>query len=499
MEDKEIENIKQQFLAIIKWCSANTGAKVVFDIEEGCPRADVNNKVIHMPTSIPLSRAESTLGTIIHESMHIKHTPKWLGYLCRDMVDHTIFNALEDARIETIACRQLKALNYFLNRTVDEVRAMVNPKKVSLGSKVLANIACSATGIIFEDNETSKAECENTKLHKSLKDIYGRIFTVSMASSFEKNVVVLYEKIDEFRKIYKLPNVDPSTLPKKEELEAVYSETFKEGIGQYGLEGTNGLSSREPGHNVDKIDLDTLNPYLVDLNQQAKDRIKETLKKTMTTIIDEGRNLNTDNLISIFTGDIDNLFIDEKSERKMRTKVYFLMDTSGSMDSTMGSESFKSIDLAEDPSAPDDVSGENRQHLAIASFKAISEVIDECRDVYGTDISYENYVFADSCAKVNQMSKDLVGGGTNLSRAMAVVFKEIHGDDPANKRILVIMTDGDVGSTKEIKDLINKEAQDIRVVFVGITDNPGCDLIKHNILHEGHSEAMIVEAMEEAL
>ena len=491
----EAERVKQSFLTVIKWCSRHAGARIVFDTD-GTPKADIQNKIIHMPKKIAIKRADSVLGTLIHESMHIKHTPKWLGELCRDPIDHHIINALEDHRIEDIACKQLRALDGFLVSTVQEIRNIIkDPQVIPLFQRVLSNIAAGATNHIlklFDDDETKASMNQNFSLLRSMEDIFKRVFSVTRGNSFEANVQELYEAIDEFRRIYGLPPADPT---QKQKMEAagmpmgIGPGDQMYGLGEGDVEPAKGCGSKTPS-----LNMEDLNPYLIDLNAQAKERIKETLKKSLTVEINEGMVLNTDNLTSLLTGDIDDVFHDTKSERKMRTKLYFLMDISGSMGTEM---SVQSLNKLENTPGKDNI---RREELAISAFTAISEVINEVRNVYGTDIDYDNYVFADDCKLVETMSANHnVGGGTNLPRALKQVLKNIHEDDPANKRILVILTDGDVGNTDELKKILQKEAQDIRIVFVGITESPACDLIRHNIIHEDHGEAKIIEAMEEAL
>ena len=498
----EMEKKKQSFLAVIKWCSTEAGARVVFDPACTCPCADVDKKVITMPTRVNVRSMDSTLGTIIHEAMHIKHTPKWLNDLVRDSIDKKIFNALEDQRIETYAVGQLRALKYFLKQTILEVKRDID-QDLDLGYKVLVNIAGHVSDIkVFDDYNTKRSEFDNKVMLDKLKKEYRSIFTVTMKKSFIENVHELYKLIDEFRKVYGFPPADPSKKEQKQVQPIVGA-----GIGPYKADirgEANGQAMQAkagnqpaPGCGKDiegEMDLSDI-LMQVDLNAQAKLRIKETLKKSLETVIDEGNQLNTDNLCALLTGDIDDVFIDTKIEKKTRTKVYFLMDKSGSMDEVMNNPEAGIQGLEVET---------KRKDLAIAAFKAVEEVILEVKDMYGMDIDYENFVFADHCEKVPSFDKInvYVGGGTDIVHAFKKVISHVQKDDPANKRIVVVLTDGEIGSCDhDMVELINKEAQDIRVVIAGIGEavRYAPKLIRHNIVSPNNAEAVLIEAFEECL
>lgn len=500
---EQIERQKQAFLSVVKWCSRHAGARIVFDSDEQCPTADVDKKIIHMPKRIAIKNADSILGTMIHEAMHIKHTPKWLSSLCRDPIDKIIFNGLEDGRIETYACGQLRALQHFLRNIVQEMKSLVKPSKVELGYKVLGNIACRASGMsLFDDAKTLQAEVDNRDLITKLKSIYGRIFTVKMGSSFEQNIGELYQKIDAYRKEFKLPEVDPSQPPPSSgegEGENEEGKALKD-IRANQLNKVFQSSPAGCGHDED-IDLSEISLHTIDVNEQARNRIKESLKKSMSIIIDEGTSLKTDDLTAIFTGDIDDLFTDIKSHKTMKTKLYFLMDVSGSMEHGVYTDDLTA--KAEGAKAM------SRLSLSASAFQAIEDVLKEVREEWGVDVSHDNFIFADICAKIHKMedlfndNRGIVGGGTNITKAFKYVLSVVHKDDPANKRIVVILTDGEVRSEtiNEIKSMINKEAQDIRIVFVGIGNAVLHDkeLFRHNISDTSHAEEKIVNSFEEAL
>ena len=491
----EVERKKQMFLTVIKWCSKHAGARIKFDPSCNCPQADVDTKIITMPTMIAINRADSMLGIIIHEAMHIKHTPKWLNDLVRDPIDKIIFNGLEDCRIETYACNQLRALKHFLKAAVYESRALIkDPSIIKLGFRVITNIACRVSETkLFDDRETRCSENDNKELLDNLRDIYRRIFTVTMKKSFIDNVEDLYKKIDEFRRIYNLPKADPS---KKEQKKVPGMGEYEGNIRQEAAGEMSKKRGLGRGLDIeDQLDLSDMNTYMIDLNEQAKVRIKETLKKSLETIIDEGNTLNTDNLVELLIGNIDEVFIDTKIEKKVRTKVYFLVDASGSMSSNINDEATAIEGLDANVTC---------MKLAISAFTALEEIVLEMKEIYGMDMDYETYLFADNCERVASIKQPTyVGGGTQIIKAFKKVLKSIHNDDPANKRILIILTDGEIGYNvpREMVDLINHEAQDIRVVVTGIGDSSiyAPELIKRSIVSPLNAEAVLIEGLEECL
>lgn len=501
----ELEKHKQAFLAVIKWCSRQSGARIVFDSEDSCPKADVENNIIHMPKRIPLNRVDGVLGIVVHEAMHIKHTPKWLSDLCRDDVDKLIFNALEDGRIETIACNQLKALVWFLRKNIKDLSQDIDESKVDLPLEVLGNIACRAAGVrLFTNQAVQASEAQNKPMLDALKDVYRRVFSVTTGKSFEANVTDLFIEVDKFRKVYKFPDPDPDQSKKSKQPQAtdVRAECGIGGDASGKLFHAKG--SLRQGHHEESLDTSDINAYLIDMNEQAKSRIKETLKKSMEVFIDEGMMLNTDNLTAIMTGDVDELFHDTKSEKKTRTKLYFLMDVSGSMSTAM--PMFKINGMEDNEKEKSRSKEPARIDTAISAFKAIAEVMEEVKSVHGVDLEYDNYLFGDDCVKIKSMA-DIrdhdVGGGTELIEACKKVLSDVQKDDPANKRIVVILTDGEVGDHElnRVEKLIQTEAQDIRIVLVGIgnAEQSNPKLFRHNIISPEHAEAKIIESFEEAL
>jgi hypothetical protein len=521
------EAVKAEFLAVAKWACKYANVKLLFDSTTG-PHVDIRTRVIHMPSRMAIKDMPIWIGTVIHEAMHVKHTPIWLSQIPRDDADHTIINAIEDERIEGLACRQLRAFSATLNRMVQSISLEITDDEHTngnMGMQVLGNFACqhSKRKPFYK---CYSLECRTLPLLKKLKARHDHIITKVTPTAFKQHLTEYYAILDELKALLNLPAEDkqpqqqqkkqqgapgPSDgKPKEQEGEGDSEEGEALPVGKTsqkepqkgkGILQTMAYRTKPSGGESQGIDMDgmAVTEHSVPLNDSVRERIKTALKKTTQATADDGNCLDTDEIISFMTGDIDDLFYEETTEKKMRTKVYFLMDTSGSMhandmDTFMGSNVAK-----HDYGCP------TRLDVAHGAFVSLRQVIDELKEEDGCDIDYEAFVFADHCAKWPKMDKENmppVGGGTAFYKAMEHVVGEIMKEDPSNKRILVVITDGDMsaGQTDSTETLLLSTGQDIRVVFVQIgDDNRRNDFFKHKITGQETANIAVYEAFEEAL
>ena len=179
-----------------------------------------------------------------------------------------------------------------------------------------------------------------------------------------------------------------------------------------------------------------------------------------------------------------------KTEKKMRTKVYFLMDTSGSM-------------CCDDMKTFSDERMPTRLHVAHGAFNSLKQIVDELKDEDGCDVDSEAYAFADTCEQFfvgKEMPK--LGGGTSFALAINHVVAQIEKDDPANKRILVVITDGEVGGdARAVEEKLSTIGQDIRIVMIKIGEcrHQSHRMFRHNITSVDTANTATYEAFEEAL
>ena len=505
---------KQEFLAIGKWACRYAGVKVAFDTNEG-PWVDIQTKVIHLPKRIAVADIPVWIATLVHEAMHIKHTPLWLSSIARDDVDKTIINCLEDERIERLACRQLKALHHILAKMVDfatkDVPLSDKKDEKKFPMQVLANHACK------NSRRTPFCYCypleHNAKpILANLEKRHVNIITKVTPTAFKSNLTDYYQEIDKLRQLLNL-KPDEKKKEQKQEKKSVkgaggqsqprQGEGKREEQGNVqqinngALQQAAGITTGGNGHG-DAIDMEgmAITKHSLGLETVVRERVKAALKKTLNTTRCEGNELDTDELMSFMVGDCDPLFKETRTEKKMKTKVTFLLDTSGSMAAGMNN-GFDEI-LDDKQSCP------SRLQVSHGAFNSIQQIIDELREEDGCDIESDAIAFATSVEKWDFKdgleSLPNVGGGTSFLPAMKFAINKVLDEDASNKRILVVLTDGDCGNINEVEQLIQQTGQDIRVVFLRIGD--GCSdptFFKHHIDLPSSANTAIFECFEEAI
>jgi hypothetical protein len=447
------------------------------------------------------------IGTIIHEAMHIKHTPKWLGEIARDHVDKFIINGFEDERIEHLACKQLKALPKILAKMVNYfMRGMVEDGE-NPGMKVIGNLAVENSGIRpFSGLNVCKMERTAAPLIKAIMKRHSDIITKISPSAFKSHLQAYYQELDQLKKVLQFDINPPPEPPPSEEAGDGKGEKGELRCNEASQDGNTATETRglleqlcgiSPGKGCGQgIDMENMaiTEHSMPLETPVRDRIKLALKKTLNVTADDGNILDTDELVSFITGDIDELFFDIKTEKKMRTKVYFLLDVSGSM-STNDMYNFDMDSKKQ---------GLCRLDVSHGAFRSLQEIVNELKNEDGCDIDSEAFVFADRCEKWNMDITKLprVGGGTCFEHAMQYTVDKILTEDPANKRILIVITDGDVyaGEIEATQKLLVSTGQDIRVVMLQVGNegtNQGC--FKHHINGPETANIAIFEAFEEAI
>lgn len=226
------------------------------------------------------------------------------------------------------------------------------------------------------------------------------------------------------------------------------------------------------------------------LNISLPKTLHETLREFFTqkreerVIHEDGVRLNPRSIPRLFT-DCQNLWtqIDEKEEK---TKVIFLIDMSGSM------SSYKRDKIVTNATA--------------CLWDSLKEVIEtdnlpvEVAVYYFDDRIETAKTFEEKITGTDMISKYRPRGGTNLSEAVEFAKKTFDDSCVSNneKKILVIMTDGDVG-TNEAKRVKDALSEDIKQFLIGInvTSYTTKDIFYHNIQKNETNE--ILGVLKEAL
>jgi Mg-chelatase subunit ChlD len=202
--------------------------------------------------------------------------------------------------------------------------------------------------------------------------------------------------------------------------------------------------------------------------------------------------LNTDNLTSFHTGTVEELFKDEITVKKRKSKIHFLLDQSGSMNTKL------SLD-----------SGLTRGRLLVKVVQSMTDILDEVKSYDGLDVSYEVWFFEGSLIipKEDWKKEYCPDGGTNLCASFTKVLEKMKDDyEIDGKRIVVVVTDGDVSreDIQQMKDKIIEFSSDVRCMILPIGAMPGDEIVKiisdgKTILTESSANKVMLETIQEML
>ncbi len=176
---------------------------------------------------------------------------------------------------------------------------------------------------------------------------------------------------------------------------------------------------------------------------------------------DEGVVLNQQKLHDLYT-DVDELF-EEDEVKQYKTKIAFIIDTSGSM-GNVGSVG-------------------DRANLCLNVAKLFADAIKKA-SLSGAPVEFTIFGFSDNTAKLcdldnydpdklssqyQQAAYDL-GGGTELVECVNFVTDDLSANlDTDSDAVAIVLTDAEIGS-HQMKELVNKaNSQDVKFVFIAIT------------------------------
>jgi hypothetical protein len=211
---------------------------------------------------------------------------------------------------------------------------------------------------------------------------------------------------------------------------------------------------------LDKDKLLDKNYVDIPYNQCLDELIKEVLiLKQEEYQQEETGKLNLRRLHEVFT-EPDNMFV-EKDTRQILTRVTFVVDVSGSMDSFASAEDRRN-DLCS-----------HALNIVASSFKKaiLANAPGEMKIYAFGDKAVETIPSADQFSAVSPSVllqwRDKAGGSTNLSRCVNLIVNEVTSD-PEYRNILVIITDAEVDS-EELQEMTNNiSTGDVKVLYIAI-------------------------------
>ena len=173
--------------------------------------------------------------------------------------------------------------------------------------------------------------------------------------------------------------------------------------------------------------------------------------KVTKDISDDTGNINTDNLSSYFTGDINELFTEEKILKPYKSKVNIVLDSSGSMRSSL-------------------YDNKTRYVVVAKTAQSIVNILKRINENEGLNIEWEVNAFSVHYQKLNKDNwqreyANSIGNGTRFYDSFVEAQKDmLSNPDIVGKKIIIFITDGrvDQGQIENIRKHILKYNEDIR-------------------------------------
>jgi len=497
---------KRTFEVLAKFICAESDTTVRFDKEDGGACANVMTNEIRMPANISGENALGALALLMHEAAHLKYTkPLPIDKIIETPTDKFIHNVMEDVRIDHHNFQLLPNIKEFyreLNKKIPKV------EKSKAGLKVKALLA-------------SIDYCEGFRrtFPKEIQDIIEGGLADAVWDGVQAGNYGCPEDYKEaIAKVKKLLKIDDSKEPKLQfvkvkdmagkEFVKIKDGTEGEGEGQGEADGEGegkspleGLDGDRAGgvHWGDGTTMKGSSAYIseVALEEQTTQAFKELLSLKERRIVSDGINLNTDNLIAYFTGDIEELFQDECIIKQKKSKIMFLMDCSGSMSSgTIGQTGTDYY--------------ESRCDVVASCVKKIISIIEEVRRSESLDVDWSISMFDGAYTPLEKDNwEDRYGahGGTHFSNGMEGAIDELMSDYTIEgKRIIVAFSDGEVGQSDidDVQELMNSTGSDVRYLVIGVGCMPGSPMKKdvigdRVILGKDDANAVLLDTLRELI
>lgn len=472
------EKLKKSLVSIAKWASKECGMRVRFSGNDQTIKIEGNS--IIAPREIPLELVKYYSKEIMHMCLHKTMTPSFLQNLGKDSLEKRIIHSVEDARINKIVAKKMNGFPFLIADAYQDIHFITQEE----------SNAASCLGLI-SNNEMFKAR--PTSFKKFLFDFFNAKFKdtekvvdlgIKAAELFDKAITSLSKKDSE--KYLKYIEYIKDLLKEedeKKESEKEGDKTKTEGHGgkekqKYNSEFTesspsnkdplnkdSGKGSDKSEHNINMTDYEDE----ISLSEETRQRVKEELKQKIKHEVEGLKELNTNNLMSFFTGEVDDLFKEDTHLKEYKTKVFFLLDASGSMDSEVESSS----NMVE--------SGQNKQSFTLTDMIKISmdPVVNIIKEVMqeSYSIDYDIYPFSSTLLpKLNNVSSLTNGGGTDLSSSLNKLFSIIKESADYDRKLVVVCTDGEIDDADmaSLSKNLKQKDDDIRITFLLIRTSSLC-------------------------
>lgn len=488
---------------LAKWIGQRHGIRVVFE-PGSVPVVNIKNKIITLPTEINTENAFVALTALMHEAAHIKYTGEIPTDIVPDSLSHNILNAIEDIRIDLKNFQLLPNIHEFYRHAVnlwvkerekqkgnelpdDVLNKLTNDPDAAKWRKKLTLLnTCLKNGIMkrewFDDAIDNEKEALKMEQDHNISDK----MQLCVDAIERKDWDIVKRIVADLVRLFKLEDMPKKPVPK--EGEQGEGEGTGKALGyKQGLTKENGETCFQ-GQGTDRVTGCKGQAENISFHEITKQRFKELLDMKEVKIIYEGHSLNTDELTSFLTGDIDELFTDDIIERRKKSKIIICMDASGSMSSPL-------------------LDGKDRKSVVAGCVKEIVSILDEICLLEGLNIDYSLKAFDDGCYDLNKESWEREyfnhSGGTSLRRAFKISMDELLKDQELDgNKLIIFFSDGDVCTDEidEMKQVAIRHGGEIKCILIGVGANITGDYVSEvvgdfNILNKDSADLILMDAI----
>jgi hypothetical protein len=480
--------------------------------DEGKVCADPVNNKISLPRNVKTDNIYPAIAWLIHEASHLKHT-RYIDAkrIVDDDVDFHILNACEDVRIDREAFGILPNVIGIYKEMfkILSLKERAKDPSVPIEVKVLSDAILMLEGFDYATSQNAlvKGFIWDTGIMNEMDRLCNRLWQIEWnKGSKDHDFVMAKKQVGVIRDI--LSNIKKNHKPPPQ------PQPQQQGQSNDKKDSSSNTTAPPPSNDLDlrklddtatsgglckqvfgDLDKNSINPQVVGsaaLHEATETAFKEILNQKETKTVEHGTMLDTDNLLSFFTGDIDDLFKEETTIQRKKSKLLMVLDSSGSM-----------IDRLLD--------GKSRYHTLAATAKSITNVLDEVHMSEGINVDYGVRRFDHG---YYELSKDKwmeeytgkIGGGTNLCGAFDKAQEELMKDYTIEgKKLIVLITDGEVSNDQidNIRKSITKHNSDVRAMVLGIGSNVNGSFVKnvsgHNIMTKDLADVVLMEAIQEMM
>ena len=495
-----------------KWFAQQHKVTIAYDTEGGA-HADLKNDILHLPnpTKIADEHALGSLALLFHEAAHLRYSKGIpIKKVAPMQSDFHILNAIEDIRIDRLNFQIMPNVFNFYEELVKKEMDLTREFEFSVPDA--ARRLCAGI-LLLEGFKPTMRKVDKEFIDKT-----------PLLQTMERGIQEIHDQswnkltgtIQEIKKILKIdpkqdkPNKSDTMTgdPNGEDQEGQQGQGQSiQGTASGGKDSSQGQGGEDPndlsgvgrivrpgavwgsGKRMEGGSSLATSPLAMD--EQCANQFKEILNIKEIKILEDGAILDSDNLISLYTGDVQTLFKQERTVRNKKSKIMFLMDCSGSMSEPM-------------------LDTKPRYTVVKSSVQKLVAILREVQELEGLNVDWAISQFDDSYEpldKDNWEHKYYPSGGTNFIDGFDGAMQEMLKDYTIEgKRIIVAFSDGDISEDQinHVEGLIKKHYADVRMLIIGVGSNLAGPFVKNIvgsnvIVAQENSVEIIMEVISQML